>query len=149
MSDVKRFLRSVSKTQQELLQLDRQLESVLTLLTRTVKPLKDINVQSSLSNNQEDLIIKQIELLQEGERIKQELIDKHKIALEIIRRMPTATYATIISMRYCTLNPRTNRQFTWQEIGDHIGYEERQTRRIHGEALKEAGIIYQNIISCP
>lgn len=145
MSDVKRFLRSVSKTQQELLQLDRQLESVLTLLTRTVKPLKEINVQSSLTNNQEDLIIKQMELLQEGERVKKELIDKHKIALEIIRRMPTAMYATIISMRYCTLNPRTNRQFTWLEIAEQIGYTEVHTKRLHGEALKEADIIFKNI----
>lgn len=145
MSEVKQFFRSIMKTQVELMQIDQQLESVLTLLTRTVRPLKEVNVRSSVSNKQEDLIIKQMELLAHGESVKKDLLDKHELALNIIRRMPTPTYATILSMRYCTLNSKTLKQFTWEEVSERIGYAEAHAKRLHGEALKEAEVIYNDL----
>lgn len=116
--------------------LQEQIDEIHTTLTNaTVKP-KEINVQTSLPKDpMADLVIQMVEFQKEIQDYQKELVEKKTHALKIVKMMDFDNQ-TIILLRFF-------RGFTYEEIGEHLGYSQAQTWRLLDKAKEEFIRVYK------
>lgn len=134
--EVKRFFSDVRKAQNSLESLKLLSEQVFTQLARVNKPFTDIKIQTSLTNRQEELRIKLVELNLKIEAKKIEIIERLAMAEDIISALPKKEYQDVLRLYYCT-RQKDGLPMTFEKVGDRLGYSERHIKRLHAEALEK------------
>lgn len=99
-------------------------------------------VQASSGNGTEHKFISYSQYAAELERRMEELTNYRLEMLRLIARLPDSTHRALLTEYYINCK-------SWEDVADSIGYEERQTRRLHGEALQKMRIYFEDVRKCP
>lgn len=129
MSEARKFLKRVQHIEYDIRSRQTELEKLQSLLSISVK-YKDVNVQTSSTNNAEQTMAKIID----AQRLVDEKIDElieHKMRVShMLDKMQDRLLCAILRDRY--LN-----QKRWEDISTETGQTVRNLHYLHGQALRE------------
>lgn len=132
----KQYLRLIRSEQKELKILKEKKETIYySLLPSAIRYDKD-NIQTSPEDMLSEKVVKMADLTREiDEHIK--YLENHKAdAMHMIRQIKTPICRQVLILYYLTVK-ENNELTSWADVSEIICLGDRQTQRIHKEALKE------------
>ena len=123
---VREFLRSGLEARLEVRRHQRRTEELESRCTRLVAQMT--GMPAGGGSGLEATWAALADERQEEQRLVQAELDQYHAVERFIARLGDPVCRTVLRLRYlCGLN--------WKEIGEKMGYNERQPQRIHGSAL--------------
>ena len=113
-----------------------QITSLRELDTKATSTISDMPHNPSKNlHSMESIIIKMVDLGNEINSDIDELVDLKRNIVAIIRRLNNPEYQTLLELRYLCFK-------SWEQIAVNLGYEIRYLYKLHGRALDECEIFF-------
>lgn len=129
IAELKEYLNQGFGIEREIKVLKMEYDAVYAS-TFKIPQLKDVVVQESHAGKPDDKYADLVEYIQMLEKRQADLVHiKYKLSRQI-DRIEDERYRSLLRLRYILC-------FKWEDVAKHLGYEDRYTRRVHGQALIE------------
>lgn len=132
-SDKKKYLNSYKWLKHRARSLELEIESIRSQYTGRAITYSDMPKAPSSAHDLSDYAAAVFELVDSLNAIHVDIIRQYEQISEAIERLEDETEKQVLRLRYL-------RGYQWHQIANAIGYAERNTYKIHGDALAHFNI---------
>lgn len=133
---VKELFENIRRGRKEAIRLRATSEGLYTRLMNTHKELKEIQVQSSLQNNRENLILDALEIQEELNK-RMAFVMRETLTFFRLLNMVSDEQKRGALQLYYIGDLKTDKVYTYEEVAEKISYSCSHTRKLISEGLQE------------
>ena len=132
-SDKKKYLNSYKWLKHRARSLELEIESIRSQYTGHAITYSDMPKAPSSQSDLSDYASAVFGLIAKLTALQNDIVRRYEQISEAIELLEDATEKQVLRLRYL-------QGYEWRKVADAIGYAERQTYKIHGEALAHFNI---------